>query len=101
MRNTNDDRNSKRVTKTVTVQLPIQSNSYGIPCAEDFLAEIQRMYDVEKNIKNNLYAFILELGLFDELKEYGQVHDMSSPDGHKRAVDLIKEKKIYDLINKN
>jgi hypothetical protein len=57
-------------TKNATIQLPIQSNPYGIPCAEDFLAEIQRMYDVEKNIKNCLYGFISERGLFNEFKEY-------------------------------
>ena len=108
MRTKNAKGNSKRVAKSVTIQLPIQSNPYGIPLIADYFAEIQRMYDVEKNIKNNLYAFILELGLFNELKEYSRIHDMSSEGGHKRAVaslersvDLIKEKKIYDLINKN
>lgn len=72
--------------KTATIQLPIQSNEFGIPCIEDFLNEVQRRSDVEKNIKNNLYAFILEHGMFDELKEYSQSHDMSSPDGHKRVM---------------
>jgi hypothetical protein len=78
-----------KLTPTVTIQLPIQSNDYGIPCVEDFLAEVQRHFDVEKNIKNNLYAFILDRGLFNELKDYSRSHDMSSPDGHKRTVDNI------------
>lgn len=85
---TKNDHRAKH-TQTATIQLPIQSNDYGIPCIEDFLAEAQRLFDVEKNIKNNLYAFIMEHGLFNELKEYSRNHDMSSPDGHKRAVDNI------------
>jgi hypothetical protein len=87
MRTKNDHR--AKHTPTVTIQLPIQSNPYGIPCIEDFFAEIQRMCDVEKNIKNNLYSFILERGLFNELKEYSQSHDMSSPDGHKRVIAAL------------
>src|ERR1035437_701447 len=95
---TKNDHRAKH-TPTVTIQLPIQSNDYGIPCAEDFLAEIQRMYDVEKNIKNNLYAFILERGLFNELKEYSQSHDMSSPDGHKRVVDNLALNLLTEFKN--
>jgi hypothetical protein len=75
--------------KTATIQLPIQSNEHGIPCIEDFLNEVQRRFDVEKNIKNNLYAFIMEHGLFNELKEFSRIHDMASLDGHKRIVDNL------------
>jgi hypothetical protein len=85
--------------KTATIQLPIQSNEYGIPCIEDFLDEVQRRFDVEKNIKNNLYAFILERGLFNELKEYSQSHDMSSPDGHKRVVDNLALNLLTEFKN--
>lgn len=85
--------------KTVTIQLPIQSNEYGIPCIGDFLDEVQRRFDVEKNIKNNLYAFILERGLFNELKEYSQSHDMSSPDGHKRVVDNLALNLLTEFKN--
>ena len=85
--------------KTATIQLPIQSNEYGIPCIGDFLDEAQRRFDVEKNIKNNLYAFILERGLFNELKEYSQSHDMSSPDGHKRVVDNLSLNLLTEFKN--
>jgi len=85
--------------KTATIQLPIQSNEYGIPCIGDFLDEVQRRFDVEKNIKNNLYAFILERGLFSQLKEYSQSHDMSSPDGHKRVVDNLALNLLTEFKN--
>ena len=77
--------NATSVRQSATIQLPI-SNNHGIPVLADFLTEVQRRFDVEKNIKNNLYAFIMEHGLFNELREYSAKHDMSSPDGHARSV---------------
>lgn len=75
--------------RTATIQLPVE-NSHGIPVLSDFLAEVQRRFDVEMNIKNNLYAFILSKGLLDELKEYQTTgNDMTSPDGHSRAVACV------------
>lgn len=71
--------------QSATVQLPI-SNKHGYPVFSDFLTELQRQFDVELNIKNNLYAFILKEGLFDKLCQYERTHDMTSPDGHGRAV---------------
>ena len=50
------------------------------------LSAVQRQVQLETNIKNNLYAFILERGLYRELKEYSSAHDMSSPGGHARAL---------------
>ena len=73
---------------TATIQLPI-SNDHGIPVLQDFLAEVQRQYDVEKNIKNNLYAFILQEGLFEKLKRYEKLYDTSLPGGHARAVAVL------------
>lgn len=86
--------NAIRVKKSATIQLPV-SNKHGIPVLEDFLSEIQRRFDVEKNIKNNLYAFIMERGLFDELRDYSSKHDMSSPDGHSRAVECV----IFNVLS--
>lgn len=85
MRDTKRQSNANSVQQSATIQLPV-SNNHGIPILADFLAEVQRRFDVEKNIKNNLYAFILEKGLFNELREYERTHNMSSPDGHARAV---------------
>lgn len=79
---------STKRAKNATIQLPV-SNQHGIPVFSDFLNELQRQFDIEKNIKNNLYAFIIKHGLFNELLEYSAKHDMSSPDGHQRAVTSI------------
>lgn len=61
----------KQVNKirTATIELPI-SHDHGVPVLQDFLAEVQRRFDVEKDIKNSLYAFILEEGLYEKLKHY-------------------------------
>lgn len=45
--------------------------------------------ETETNIKNNLYAFIINQGLFEELVEYERNTDMRSPDGHLRALQII------------
>ena len=90
--------NNTKVKKSATIQLPV-SNNHGIPVLEDFLAEIQRRFDVEKNIKNNLYAFIMEQGLFKELREYSTKHDMSSPNGHSRAVDGVMLNTLPEFNN--
>ena len=68
----NNHKTTKRVKKTVTVELPI-TNKHGIADFSDFLNELQRLYNVEKNVKNNLYSFILENGMFKELQEYEMI----------------------------
>jgi len=90
--------NATGVKKSATIQLPVPDN-HRIPISEDLLAEIQRRFDVEKNIKNNLYAFIIEQGLFKELREYSTKHDMSSPDGHSRAVDGVMLNTLPEFNN--
>jgi len=64
--------------KQASIMLSV-SNKHGIPCLEDFLTEIQRRYDVEKNIKNNLYHFIIENGMSTQLVEYSYKYDLSAP----------------------
>jgi len=55
----------------------------------DLLAEVQRHFDVEKNIKNNLYSFIIQNYMFNELKEYSKAHDMSAPGGHEEVLNML------------
>ena len=43
-------------------------------------------FEVEKNIKNNLYGFIINEGMFSKLEDYHQKINMRSPDGHMRMV---------------
>ncbi|MGV8092497.1 MAG: hypothetical protein AB2L24_11615 [Mangrovibacterium sp.] len=53
------------------------------------LDQYREKSETEANIKNNLYAFILNQGLFKELTDYERSTNMGSPDGHLRALKLI------------
>lgn len=98
MQNKKKEKNGKCVERTATIQLPI-SNDYGVPILSDFFAEVQRRFDVEMNIKNNLYAFIFEKGLGDELLSYSSKCDMSSPGGHLRAISGLFFGSQPELLN--
>ena len=60
-------------TSIATVQLPV-SNPYSIPCFEDFIDEARRHFEVEKNAKNEAYAFILSRGLLSEFTEFSHAY---------------------------
>lgn len=85
MRDTKGHGNAISVPQTATVQLPV-TNKHGIPVLQDFLTEVQRRFDVEKNIKNNLFAFIMEKGLVSEFQTYSIMHDIESTAGKDRAI---------------
>lgn len=53
------------------------------------LLHYRKQFEVEKNIKNNLYYFILNQGLFSELRKFEGATDMRSPDGHQNAVAAL------------
>lgn len=74
--------------RTATVELPI-SHDHGVPVLQDFLAEVQRQYNLEKNIKNNLYAFIIQEGLYSKFRSYHQLHDTNLPGGHEIALEAF------------
>ncbi len=48
-----------------------------------------KKFEVEKNIKNSLYSFILGKGLFDELVKYNRTHHMTEQEGYERAINNI------------
>jgi len=54
------------------------------------LDEYKRKFEIEKNIKNNLYAFILSQGLFNQLQDYEMNNDMRSSDGFGLAIEYLK-----------
>ena len=57
------------------------SNSYSIPVFEDFVNEIQKRFDVEKNAKNEAYSFIIQMGLIDQFRDF--VRNYKGIDHHK------------------
>lgn len=48
---------------TATIELEC-SNPYSIPVFEDFVSEIQKRFDIEKNAKNEAYSFIYKWDLW-------------------------------------
>lgn len=70
-----------------TVELEC-SNPYSTPVFEDFVNEIQRRFDVEKNSKNRAYAFITEMGLIDEFKDFSSHY--KGIDHHGACVDMLQ-----------
>jgi len=57
-----------------------------IPKIEDPLTEAQKEYEGERNIKNNMYRFIIDHGLFSQLKEYNLINGIKIPDGRIHAL---------------
>jgi hypothetical protein len=50
---------------------------------------LKKNFEVEKNIKNHLYAFIQSNGWFDKLMEYERSNRMTKPGGHRKAVACL------------
>lgn len=48
------------------------SNPYSIPLFEDFVSEIQRKFDIEKNAKDEAYSFIIQMGLLEQFKDFAK-----------------------------
>jgi hypothetical protein len=62
----------------------------------DPLAEAQKEYEIEKNIKNNLYKFILEYGLFHQLLEYNDSNGIQIPDGRIHDLNGVARRVFYN-----
>ena len=71
-----------------TIQLHV-SNPYGIVCFADLSAEMQKHFDVEKNEKNMLYAFILALNLSDEFQKFKK--EFSGVNPHELCLTILSE----------
>lgn len=64
-------KSSKQNPKTNKITVTIPSlNSHGIPVFEDFMAEAQRHFQIEKDAKNEAYSFILSTGRLREFEEF-------------------------------
>ena len=63
------------------------SNPYSIPVFEDFVNEIQKRFDVEKNAKNEAYSFIIQMGLMDQFRDF--VNNYKGIDHHEACVGML------------
>ena len=50
--------------------IPLQASTYPIATFDDYIVESSRRFDIEKNEKNMLYAFIDLLGLSEQYEEF-------------------------------
>jgi muramidase (phage lysozyme) len=64
-----------------TIKLPV-NNPYSIAGFDDYLTEVSRRFNVEKNAKNEAYHFIASKGLFDEFVEFNLVHRQATLTPH-------------------
>jgi len=72
---------------TATFSLQV-SNPYGTVCFSDMTAEMQRRFDVEKNAKNQAYAFILYRGLLARFGEFCRSNH--SDDWHDTCLRILE-----------
>ena len=77
--------------RMATLTLPV-NNPHGYVLFEDILMELFRMYEVEKNAKNEAYYFILSHGHFDAYREYNRAHKGQDIDFHAASVQCL-----YDM----
>lgn len=64
------------------------SNPYSIPVFNDFINEIQKRFDVEKNEKNKAYAFIMQMGLMKQFDDFSRHY--GGIDFHQACTDMIE-----------
>lgn len=55
--------------KIATVEIEC-SNSHLIPTFSDFLNELQKRFDIEKDCKNEAYSFIIANELYEDFREF-------------------------------
>lgn len=55
----------------------------------DKVSKLKRDFEVEKNIKNNLYFFILQQQLLDELKDFSNERDVTSENFHSDCIEYL------------
>lgn len=66
---TSTARSGAKSASVATIQLQC-SNKYQIPAFADFLAECQRRFDEERDVKNDAYLFLSQHGLLSEFLDF-------------------------------
>ena len=63
------------------------SNTHSTPVFSDFLSEVQKRFDIEKEAKNELYSFIIQMGLLDQFREFSQHY--KGVNHHAACIDML------------
>ena len=77
-------RNKKRMATPTLPTTSEQGNAI-----EDVLIELFKMFEVEKNAKNEAYHFILSHGHFDAYSEFNRQHQGQNIDHHSECVNYF------------
>ena len=86
--NTHIKKYVKNTQGTVSIDLPV-SNEAGNVTFHDILNELGRRFNIELNVKNNLYAFIIQNRMIKQLREFEKSRDMTAPGGHDEVVQML------------
>lgn len=81
-----EERRSAMKKKIATVEIEC-SNSHLIPTFSDFLNELQKQYDIEKDCKNEAYSFIITNGLFEDFKKFSE--NYKGVDHYKAIIGML------------
>lgn len=81
---------SKPSEFTAVIKLPV-SNPNGIPCFADFLREVQRRFDVEKDLKNLFCAYLILKELMDDFID---VRDCVDEDGKSLLSEMAEQIRV-------
>lgn len=60
---------------------------YSVPVFDDFLSEVRRRFETEKNAKNISYSFIIQMGLLRQFREFAEHY--KSLDHHEACIDML------------
>lgn len=63
------------------------SNTHSTLVFSDFLNEVQKRFDIEKEAKNELYSFIIQMGLLDQFREFSQHY--KGVNHHAACIDML------------
>lgn len=76
--------------RTATITIPVGNNN-GMVLFEDLMRELFRMYNVEKDAKNEAYHFINSRGHFKEYYDWHGANAGKDIDHHAEAVNSLVE----------
>lgn len=62
------------------------------------LENYKRLFEIEKNCKNQAYLFVLSCGHFEEYREYCKTHP-TNVDYHSACVDVFRLQSLKDKQN--
>ena len=73
--------------KKSMVTVEIECSNTHSPVFSDFLNEVPKRFYIEKEAKNELYSFIIQMGLLDQFREFSQHY--KGVNHHAACIDML------------